>query len=222
MSVYKCDEMIFFSTVCNLYEKYKNSNEKIKPEGFNLGFIIEGLEKLKQLDYLFKEIKFLNNEIIKISEKRNQRFKDWHKYIEENHLDYKTEKWPQDMAGTKEERKNSREILFKSKLFSEHFYYVAFRLKKIIQYSPGLGKSFKCEGVTKVRNILIEHPEKAKQEFENSFALGNIEFGPILHAMRPKRNDEAFHDNGLFVNAIEFKDNLEKTLIQYFLKINTT
>ena len=93
MGIYKCDEMIFFSTVCNLYKKYKNYNENIKLERFNLGFTIEGLEKLKQLDYLFKEIKFLNNEISKISDKRNQRFKDWHKYIEENHLDYKTEKW---------------------------------------------------------------------------------------------------------------------------------
>ena len=53
----------------------------------------------------------------------------------------------------------SQENTFEMEILVESFYYVAFRLWKVIQGLPDLS-NFRCDGVRDVRNHLLAHPER--------------------------------------------------------------
>lgn len=101
------------------------------------------------------------------------------------------------------------------RLFTEAFYYFAARVRSILRHEsrplPFL-QSFECRGVRDVRNHLIEHPESAaSQVFAQSIGYGG-EHGPTLKTGRPAGERMAFPDKGLYLNAAEFKQNLEALL----------
>ena len=98
-------------------------------------------------------------------------------------------------------------------VYSEAFYYTAFRVYKI---NEELGIKFKCVGVRDVRNRLIEHPEVLSQ----SIGTGNGGDGPTLKNARqqggmPKKKDEmdVFQDKGLFVNFKDFIESFDRKLL---------
>ncbi|RFN59205.1 hypothetical protein [Marixanthomonas ophiurae] len=207
--------MFYFSYVYKLYEKYKTENLENPIEGFHLGYTIDGLEILEQLDYLIKETTILNNFFFDRNEVLTNKINNWMEYSRENNINSK-KYLIQNYHKISEisDYKKFEEMLFKTKLYAEMFYYKAFRLRNIIRYSAGLGKSFESKGIRNVRNILIEHPEKSGLEYIHTFGLGVKEFGPILKSGN-QYNDSKFKDPGLFINASEFKTNLEKILINY-------
>jgi hypothetical protein len=118
---------------------------------------------------------------------------------------------------------NKYDQMFADKLlelgvYSEAFYYTAFRVYKIHEE---LGIKFKCVGVRDVRNHLIEHPEVLSQ----SIGTGNSGNGPVLKNGRqqgamPKKKDEmdVFQDKGLFVNFKDFIESFDRRL----LSVSTT
>jgi hypothetical protein len=135
-------------------------------------------------------------------------------YISSSGLAFDAVPQPEDTKFTKEEFEITQASQFEMELFTECFYYVAGRLRTLLQKSkpiPGL-ESFDCPGARDVRNQLLEHVEgKNSQVFIQSFAFGK-ENGPVLKGMRYAHQEHIFPDKGLYLNATEIKDNLEDIL----------
>lgn len=110
-----------------------------------------------------------------------------------------------------------RHGFFLVRLYAESFYYIAFRFCKILtsqnkltgQFALPRLEGFQSIGIRNVRNNLIEHPGgPASQVFCQNHSFGGHE-GPQL---KLQGGVVSFIDKGLFVNAAEFKTNLEVLL----------
>lgn len=96
-------------------------------------------------------------------------------------------------------------------LYSEAFYWVAFRAMKAANPLPGL-KSLSAAGVRDVRNKLMEHPEgNDSRIFNGGFGYGKPN-GPVIAALRTEETPDAWQDAGLFVNADQFFKGFIKVL----------
>ncbi|MBK9169469.1 MAG: hypothetical protein IPM24_18680 [Bryobacterales bacterium] len=76
---------------------------------------------------------------------------------------------------------------------------------------PGL-EGFKCQGVRNVRNQLIEHPEGGNSRVLIQSWGSRSARGPVLKAARYGEQEHIFPDQGLYVNAEEFRTNLTAVL----------
>lgn len=210
--------LFYFDSTYKLYEAYKNINMVNPTEGYQIGYTIEGLGILRELDYLYKKINSLNNYFVEKHDILTLQLQIWKKHCEKSNIDFS-----EYLAKKRHEileiinDKTSDKAYFKAKLHTELFYYKAFRLRTIIRYSGGLGTKFECQSLKTIRNILIEHPEKLGLMYSYSFELGMKKKGPILKTWNPEHG-EKFKDTGLFNNAFEFKTNLEKILADFNLK----
>ncbi|MBV9658286.1 MAG: hypothetical protein JO295_09270 [Verrucomicrobia bacterium] len=110
-----------------------------------------------------------------------------------------------------------RDAFFHVQLYTESFYYLAFRFRQILTtqsritggHPLPLLHSFECFGVRDVRNHLLEHPEgRTSQKFSQDHSLGGSD-GPQL---KLDSTPSAHTDRGLFVNAAEFNRQLHATL----------
>lgn len=157
---------------------------------FNRNLASEGRKRLKQIEFVLERVAILENESKKFME-----------------MVFKSKK-----ASPKIPRK---EVLRHSvmedekELLTESFYYIAFRLRKIIRSLPALG-NFECKEVRDVRNKLIEHAEESGVFF-NSFASGGPN-GPVIKASRMRGQEDIFPDKGLYHNASKFINNLNNKL----------
>lgn len=84
----------------------------------------------------------------------------------------------------------------------ERFYYSAFKVQKLVQQLPG-NKKFPYNGITMVRNDLLEHPKDARHPHNFGFGTG----GPFV---RPARSPGGKDDPGLIANAAAFIEELER------------
>ena len=100
-------------------------------------------------------------------------------------------------------------------LFTECFYLFAWRLRQVLRLLPGLN-AFEAKGVHTVRNQLIEHPDPKRQPLLPAFSFDH-EKGPKLKPFAPLGLEPI--DSGLWVNAEEFKSNLELLLSSHIHKI---
>jgi hypothetical protein len=111
------------------------------------------------------------------------------------------------------------------RLFTETFYFVAWRLRQIIN-SPQPRKfphlvELHAVAVRNVRNLLIEHPEHGGEsaQFEKSMVI--TDNGPVLKSAKMvyhfsngrTKADENSLDQGLFVNATAFEAELRSLLL---------
>lgn len=104
-------------------------------------------------------------------------------------------------------------------LYTETFYYLAFRARTLIRSFPGLS-SFEAKGIRDVRNHLLEHPEGNSSGVHiNSFAHGGV-CGPVIKGLRYDHQADLHKDRGLYVNLEEFivgyKSKLERSLKPLF------
>ena len=212
---------IEFSNTISLYDKYYITNDRNNTEGFVKDLAQEGRDRILQLDYLIKKIVQIENEADLISQRQKKAFKEHVEFTKKNSLDFETTPAPKEINFTHEEFNKYNELTFELELLTEHFYYIAFRLRGIIKHLPGL-KSFESQGMRDVRNKLIEHPDKDKdsQIFIRSFGFGNKEIGPVIKAIRYSDQVNIFPDKGLYLNAFELKENIEKALSDYLEKNN--
>ena len=67
-------------------------------------------------------------------------------------------------------------------------------------------------GVRTVRNKLIEHPENQDGPIYCVSSYGNAEIGPLLRWVRQPSDNSEFQDQGLWVNAREFEQNLTEKI----------
>ena len=92
-------------------------------------------------------------------------------------------------------------------LMTEAFYYFAFRFRQVLR-SAGF-KNFDPVGVREVRNFLIEHPQKKAGIVLQTLQFGDKN-GPVLKPFGG--SEESVRDPGLYVNAREFQEKLERAL----------
>ena len=170
--------MSFFSNTLILYDKYYVFNDTMKTKGFKNDLTCEGRDRIKQLDYLIQKVKELESQALEISDRHTREFTKWIEYTKENNLDFETTLAPSNINMTQEEYSCYSILSYEIELHTEHFYYIAFRVRGIINYLPGL-KKFESKGIRDVRNKLIEHPDKDKdsQVFIRSFAFGELQVG---------------------------------------------
>jgi hypothetical protein len=108
-------------------------------------------------------------------------------------------------------------------LFTETFYGIAWRLREILNVRkpsfPNLQKIVGL-GIRNVRNLLIEHPEdqKGKGNYEQTMIVTND--GPVLKSLEVRIDGQTGQsssakdsvDRGLYINAQEFKDEMERAI----------
>lgn len=215
----KDSEIIFFKDTFSLYDKYNKINVSNNTEGFNRGVSIEAQHRIKQLDYLLDLIREMNSKVYDIQQRSSKDLINFRENIKKDEPEKVNDiPPPRELWMTLEEASLIDAIIFKIELHTEHFYYVAGRLRKIIRYLPGLGKKFESEGIRNVRNLLIEHPEdKNSRIFTRSFACGCLDKGPVIKAIR-ENSETQFPDKGLFLNAIELRNELNNMLIDFLEK----
>ena len=180
-----------------------------KPAGYNSSLASEVAKRLKQLSFLCNKIHSYEKRIDKIVPLGPD--------ISLAELTrVKTTGAPLQAKLLTKDFDAPRTFLFEFGLFVESFYFVAWKICSIVKHKrtntlPYLN-TFEAIGIRNVRNCLIEHPEK-EQVFMQSFMCGGDK-GPVLKNARPASNSCKISDKGLWVNAEEFKNELEKVLRQ--------
>jgi hypothetical protein len=115
---------------------------------------------------------------------------------------------PEIAAAMNAANKRHLDVLLEIRLLTEAFYYFAARVEAITRKKGLPAITFKCPGVRRVRDKLIEHPEGSDSRvFYQSFSFGDPH-GPRLKAGGPVTEPRVFQDNGLYPNAEEFAQNL--------------
>ena len=178
-----------FRNARKLYHSYLRAlcDQRVVP--FNADLAGEVETRLEQLDFVLMRILELDRERIAFIDREN----------------------PDDPSDGRVLRSNAFEI----RLLTEAFYYFASRLRTVLRHKEEpcpLLEGFECAGVRVVRNTLLEHPEgQDSRVFGWSWTVGSPE-GPILKVHRENHQVDVFPDRGLYVNAQEVKENLEREL----------
>lgn len=182
-----------FSKTIRLLEIYKEANKgEFTPLQRNLYF--EAVKRLKQLEFLTQKIMAVESKL------REQLDADLPQMIGRKVL-------PKGFF----EKQNQFET--ENEIYTESFYYFAFRLRSIIKRLPGL-KSFESKGIRDVRNHLIEHSDSPASELTN-LGFGHGPNGPIVKPGRVMGQTDKFLDKGLYKNLEELLNNLNKKLKEY-------
>lgn len=173
----------YFDSTYELFVMYRQKMNQQKLGNYTGALALEVLKRLNQLSYIYRKLKEYEQVLTKQSV---------------------------------EEAKQSSYMMDEVEIYTEAFYYFAFRIYKILKNKkfnifPGLN-SFDAPGVRNVRNFLIEHPDISndKAYLPSISLLGTV--GPVLKIARRPDDERTFDDPGLWVNAAEFKNNLEKLL----------
>lgn len=208
--------LLYFKSTYELYSEYSNYNKQNSIKGFSINKTVEGLEKLHQLDILYRKIW----EFQEIASERDDWLQEVHRkfnsfFNERGIVQDEHSGFP--VAHSIQSTKKFYEMMFETKIYVESFYYIAFRLRNIIRYSSGLGKKFECPGIRDVRNQLIEHPKKDEVSTVRGFAVGNKQTGIVLEIGR-SAGENHYQDRGFFYNIEEFKLNLENLLSDFIEK----
>ena len=110
-----------------------------------------------------------------------------------------------------------QQTFFHVRLYTETFYYIAFRFREILtkpnkltkQYALPHLRAFEALGVVSVRNQLLEHPDGPKsQVFSQDHSLG----GPNGPQLKLDEGNSSYTDKGLFANASELNNHLDAVL----------
>jgi hypothetical protein len=109
-------------------------------------------------------------------------------------------------------------------LFTETFYCIAWRLREVLNIRkpasfPNLQK-IDGLGIRSVRNLLIEHPEDQKDKPNYEQTMTDTNDGPVLKSLEVRIDGQTGQsssakdsvDRGLYINAQEFKDEMERAI----------
>lgn len=206
-----------FKTTIDLFDQYYRVMDSINMYGFNRELGCELRERLQQLDYLLNNIQEAEARFDNVKERASIIFKQHVETTLAKGLSYESTPVPDAAHMTQEEFDAFERAMFEIKLFTECFYYLAGRIRSMLRHKkvplPGLEK-FEAAGVRNVRNQLLEHPEGVNSRvFINSWGFG-ASHGSVLKALRYEGQEQIFPDNGLYKNALEMKQNMERILQQ--------
>jgi hypothetical protein len=205
---------MFESTVA-LFDAYYRHLDAHAAEGFVRDLGSEVRERLEQLDYIVRRVRALELAANAARSRSLAAFRAHIEDVEARNVTYESEPLPPSASITREEFKIVQAAQFEMKLLTESFYYFAGRIRTILRNPmapvPGL-TSFECPGVRNTRNKLLEHAEgRDSQVSIQSFGWG-APIGPVIKALRYGGQENVFPDQGLYVNAEEFRENLERLL----------
>lgn len=179
--------MVNFENTRRRFEKHRRALLNQDALSFNAGLVEEAGARLKQLDIVLSKIQVIDQERVRYVTRENTAATDG-KFLRSN--------------------------VFEVRMFTEAFYYFAWRLRRILRHKdtcPFLS-SFECPGVRNVRNLLIEHPEgENSRAFTWSWTVGGPD-GPALKVDREPDEQSAPPDLCLNVNVQELRDNLDAQL----------
>ena len=195
-----------------LFDEYYRYQDATNPK-FNKDAAAEAGERLEQLDRILSKVNKLEAE----SEKYIEYTKSVLDRVHAEAPDFTDSRtWNDELKALyqtlSDSKRNQERLAVNQELmdWTEAFYYFAFRARQLLRLLPGV-KNFECVGVRDVRNHLIEHPEKQSKVFLISFGWGGAS-GPAVKALRVDDQKDIFVDKGLYVNAQEFKEDLERRL----------
>jgi hypothetical protein len=108
-------------------------------------------------------------------------------------------------------------------LFTETFYCIAWRLREILNiHEPSFPNLQKIDGlgIRHVRNLLIEHPDQQKEKANYQQTMIVTDDGPALKCLEIRIDGQTGQsspakesmDQGLYINAKEFKEEMEKAI----------
>lgn len=207
-----CGTDSFFKPCRVLFDAYWKKLQKLKPQLVTNqvnDYSGEALTRFWQLDFLIAKITTLENSI---EQKRQDSILNGNPV--ENWLKENAGKITLDLPVNEGLRrvldvmKNTE--INELQLYTECFYFVAHRLRKIIEYYPGL-KEFEPTGVINVRNNLIEHPHGKNGITMPSFGVNEAK-GPTIKPGKRTNEENKTIDEGLHRNAAEFRNLLENVL----------
>jgi len=204
--------MTFNATIA-LFDDYYRLADAGNVAEFNRDLGCEVRERLLQLDYIVDRVRKLEGIAKQATARHEAAFQAHRDDINARGIAYESVPLPENVKFTKEEMDAHSKAAFELKLFSEAFYYFAGRVRTILKKTglPGL-QGFECKGVRDVRNKLLEHAgEKQSVVVIQSFGWGAPQ-GPVLKAARYGGQEDVFPDAGLYRNAEEFIDNLDRSL----------
>ncbi len=168
----------------------------------------EALDRLHQMQWLLQRVSLIS---IRLQNGKPLTYKDFLMPIEMH---------PKE-AAVIDEGDSIRLGYFITQMYVDSFYYLAARFRNNVRKGMPLLENFECKGIRDVRNLLIEHPEgKNSRVFNPTFdlALGK-DTGPLLKVETDPGIKAACSDEGMFVNATEFKTNLDKLLEEAIEKL---
>jgi len=157
---------------------------------------VEAGERLAQIDFLYQRVVELQDESHAVS---NQLLA----LVNKNGGEYTDA----------EDRFTSmlKEGTFQIRLYAEAFYYFAARFITILKRYPAF-KSLEVPGIRNVRNHLIEHSDKPASGITQQNWSHGSGVGPMFKTSRRKDQKPIPMDQGLFANATELRERIERKL----------
>lgn len=203
-----------FRDTAALFQQYVQRLQA-KSVRYNVELVLEVEERFQQLDFIIDKVRVLErvaaDPLVRASAIANEHMKD----LEQRGIPFAQAPMPAAMSEiTAEDLEASRQAMFETKLFTEAFYYFAARTRTILKNRreiPGL-HTFECPGVRDVRNKLIEHAERPDSRIWWTNFTYSGPHGPVLKPGPSNAPRTKFPDKGLYVNAEEFRDNLNALL----------
>lgn len=185
MAKKKVNKKNYFDSTIKLFEDYRSKMIKEKPNGYNSNLSNEVHVRLRQLSYICKKLCSYEQIILK-------------------------------PTPSIDEARKLKRFFDEGIVFAEAFYSTAWRIICIAKHGtkplPHLGGMMKkARGINTVRNQLLVHPEKQKEQILMiSYGWGND--GPMFKVGRPAGQTFEIKDSGLWINAQEFKNDFEGLL----------
>lgn len=159
--------------------------------------------RLRQLQWLYQRIDELERIVLAEYERAHGSLKQGENVV----LAYFSRDLPADTSTSFQPQEELR-------LLGESFYYSAQRILTILDQCqsllPGL-KPIRAHGVRRVRNNLIDHPNKKGGHPCYTFSVSNAAGLRLRTVSRPDDPD-AYLDEGIHANAREFIEQLERAL----------
>ncbi len=204
-----------FNGTIELLDCYYKKHSALGTENFSPDLGTEIRERLEQMSHIVSKVKSLENIATESHRRFDASMKAHLENLKQRGVSFEDDPHVSFEPMTNEEMQRERQALFEMTLLTEAFYYFAGRVRTILKNTkfpmPGLTK-FECVGVRDTRNKLLEHAEgNDSQVFTRSFGCGGVQ-GPVIKAIRLSTQTDIFPDAGLYVNAEEFRVNLERLL----------
>lgn len=200
---------MFYDSTIKLLDAYQANLGGTPPPNYNGDLLSEVRERLRMLSILYSKVCEFHDKAI---------FHSQNGFPTSSEFFERTPEVKVKRVATKEEFDDMHihfmqndEIVLEMKMYAEAFYYFAARIRKIITDKKEplpLLKKFESQGIRNVRNLLIEHPEDL---LIPSCCYGGEE-GPKLKVAHYPGQKNVEKDRGFFINASEFKENLERVL----------
>lgn len=201
-------ESAFFQTAIDALVEFDIAHDHLGDRDSIANELEEVSDRLAQLEYLLGGIRDRIEERFSITE-RPIKMQQW--LVDFASVMNQPPPPPPDLrrVWTEEELKRRVDLAFEAELFTDAFYWIAWRLREVVRRLPGL-KNFDPVGIRTVRNHLLEHPERHLSATPSRELALSRRDGVILHH-RVSRDADVI-DEGLVPNASELRDRLTEAL----------